>query len=126
MWTLKTQQILLVSKPYIDKLEQRAKLLIKYLLDLSQLPTIGFKRKAPTGEPRLRSRPEKVVAISAPGPDLLTVAKQLKRSSPDKIVNRNNDINTPLEKIISMIKTSRRVYKPKIDEKAITNLIYSR
>ncbi len=40
-WAPKTQQILLVSEPYIDESEQGAKLLIDNPVDLSRLPSIG-------------------------------------------------------------------------------------
>lgn len=56
-WAPKTQQILLVSDPYIEKSEQGARLLVDHPLDLSHLPSTGLKRKAPIGEPRPRGRP---------------------------------------------------------------------
>lgn len=55
-WAPKTQQILLVSSPYLDEPEQGAKLLIDHPLELSHLTTTS-KRKAPTGEPKPRRRP---------------------------------------------------------------------
>lgn len=55
-WTPKTQQILLVSSPYVDESEQGAKLLLKNPLDPSRSSATS-KRKAPTGEPRPRGRP---------------------------------------------------------------------
>lgn len=56
-WAPKTQQILLVSDPYIEKSDQGARLLVDHPLDLSHLPSTGLKRKAPIGEPRPRGRP---------------------------------------------------------------------
>ena len=50
----KTQQILLVSNPYIDKSEQGAKLLIKHALDLTHSLTTVTKKIGPTGEPKPR------------------------------------------------------------------------
>ena len=52
-----TKQVIIASEPYIDKLEQGAKLLEKWLIDMSTPP--GLKRKAPAGEPRPRSQPQK-------------------------------------------------------------------
>lgn len=125
-WAPKTQQILLVSEPYIDESEQGVKLLVEHPLDLSWLPATGLKRKAPTGEPKPRDRPRKVVAPSAPEPDLLTAAGHLERSGPDEIINVDDDVNTPSEKIMSMAETSSRVYEPKTYEEAITDPIHSR
>lgn len=54
VWAPKTQQILIVSDPYVDESEQGAKLLVEHPIDLSRLPSssVGTKRKTPTGEPR--------------------------------------------------------------------------
>lgn len=57
-WAPKTQQILLVSNPYVKKLEQGAKLLANHPLDFTHLTTTATKRKGPTGEPRPRGRPQ--------------------------------------------------------------------
>lgn len=67
-WAPKTQQILLVSNPYVDESDQGAKLLLEHPVDISQLPTAGgLKRKAPTGETRPRGRPRNIIA-TAPAP----------------------------------------------------------
>lgn len=60
-WAPKTQQILLVTNPYVDESEQGAKLLVDYPLDLTHLTAV--KRKGPTGEPRPRGRPRKIQAV---------------------------------------------------------------
>lgn len=80
----------------------------------------------PTGEPKPRGRPRKVVVPLAPEPDLPIATGHLERSGPDEIINVDDDINTPSEKIMSMTETSSRVYEPKTYEEAITDPIYSR
>ena len=61
-WAPKTQQILLVSNPYIDESEQGAKLLVDNPLDL--IHRIA-KRKVPTGELGPRDQPRKIQATEA-------------------------------------------------------------
>lgn len=61
----KTQQIFLVSSPYVDESEQGAKLLLEYPLDPTR-QTEASKRKAPTGEPRSRGRPRKIQVTENP------------------------------------------------------------
>lgn len=53
-WTPKTQQILLVNNPYVDKSEQGAQLFVKHPLDLTYSITTVIKKRRPTGKPRLR------------------------------------------------------------------------
>ncbi|MCJ1349502.1 hypothetical protein MMC31_007743 [Peltigera leucophlebia] len=126
----KQTRVVIRNKPMTEvnkKLEEQgAKLLVEHSLDLSRLPATGLKRKAPTGEPKPRGRPRKVVAPLAPEPDLPTAAGHLERSGPDEIINVDDDVNTPSEKIMSMTKTSSRVYEPKTYEEAITDPIHSR
>lgn len=61
-WAPKTQQILLVSNPYINESEQGAKLLVDNPLDLTHRIA---KRKVPTGEPGPRDQPRKIQATEA-------------------------------------------------------------
>lgn len=57
-WASKTQQIFLVSNPYIDKSEERAGFLVNNPLDPSRLLLIGLltsqRRKALIGKPKPR------------------------------------------------------------------------
>lgn len=53
VWAPQTKQVIIASEPYIDELEQGAKLLEKWPVETS------LKRKAPAGEPRPRGHPRK-------------------------------------------------------------------
>lgn len=53
-------------------------------------------------------------------------SKRLKKAKTDKIGNKYGDSSSIVEKIISVAKTSSRVYEPKIYEEAIIDPIYSR
>lgn len=48
----------MVNNPYIDKSEQRAKLLVKYLLNLTRL--IAIKKKTLIGKLKLKSHSQKI------------------------------------------------------------------
>lgn len=55
VWAPQTKQVIIASEPYIDELEQGAK-----LLDKRPLNTPSAKKKAPAGEPKPRGRPRKL------------------------------------------------------------------
>lgn len=52
--------------------------------------------------------------------------KRLGRAKTDEIGNKYDNSSNTVEKIISVTKTSSRVYKPKIYKEVIIDLIYSR
>lgn len=52
IWAPQAKQVVIASRSYIDKLEQEAKLLAKWPLDI-----VVIKRKVPTGELKPRNRP---------------------------------------------------------------------
>ena len=54
IWILHIKQIVIASKPYINKSEKGAKLLAKWPLDITQT-----KKKVPVEESKPRDRPQK-------------------------------------------------------------------
>lgn len=62
--------------------------------------------------------------------ELLTVEiddiQELNSIKMNEITNIDGNTSTSTEKIISVTKTSNRVYEPKIYKEAISNLIHSR
>ena len=54
LWALQTKQVIIASELYINESEKRAKLPAKWPLEI-----VSLKRKAPAGEPRPESRPQK-------------------------------------------------------------------
>lgn len=112
-WAPKTQQIILVSDLYFDEAEQGAKLLVDHPIDLSQLSSTP-KRKAPTGEPKPRKRPRKIVA-TAPTPVLDLVLPSTESGEPEgpaKTGSSNEATTTSAEKIMSATGADSKVYGP--------------
>lgn len=130
MWAPKTQQILLISNPYINESKQRAKLLFGNSLDPSCLPSAGQsagqKRKAPTGKPRPKRQPCKI-SVTVPAPESPAIeTESLKRSGGaknDETGHKYGDTSSTVEKIISVAETSSKVYEPKTYKEAITDPI---
>lgn len=101
IWVSQTKQVVIASKPYIDELEQGAKLLSKWLLET----TVSSKKKAPEGEPRPRGRPRKQIAIEE------TLGETL-----DKIE----------EIAMSMTESGSKIYEPTSYDEAVNDQIHGR
>lgn len=139
-WAPKTQQILLVSNPYVDKSEQGAKLLLEHFVDISRLPAAGgLKRKTLTSKPRPRGRLRKIVATvpilavvdtsSIPiNSDSLEPSFASADSGEKKLVTEESAKGSifTAEKIMSAIEVSSKVYKPSLYEKAISDPMHTR
>ena len=118
------QQILIISDSYVDKSEQGTKLLINHLLDLSwQVTTV--KQKALIVEPRPGGHLWKLVPTQmlAGGDSALPIAKL---GNPEDLADIEEHFDRGIEKILSVIKTSNKVYKPKTYEQAISDFVQAR
>ena len=124
VWAPQTRQVIMASEPYIDESERGAKLLDKWPLGASTIPT---KRKAPAGEPRPRGRPRKNPA-EQPAQINQPMAHQDKEKdqqpeqpNEEPEINQNNN-----EVAMSMTETSSKIYEPKSYDKAINDPIHGR
>lgn len=120
-WAPKTQQILVISNPYIDKSVQGAKLLINYPLDLGRQATT-LKRKSPTGEPRPWGRPQKVITVPAGN----LTPPPAESGNPEDPAKAGGHPDESVEKIMSITETSSKVHEPKTYEQAISDPIHTR
>lgn len=111
IWASQIKQVVITSEPYIDELEQEAKLLAKFFLNT--ITMISAKRRVLVGEPRPKRRPWKNLIIEEVIPP---VEEDIEKTGNKKLV----------EVAISLIKTSNKVYKLHSYDKDINNLIYGR
>lgn len=114
----KTQEILLVSIPYIEKFEQRAKLLLQHPLN----PTcqiVALKKKAPTKEPRLRRRLRKIQVIKN------LTGQQVEPEKNKRVDNKVVEAIKTIQKVMSTTKTSSKIHKPKTYKDVIANPVHS-
>lgn len=127
-WALKTQQILLVTNPYIDKSEQGAKLLVDYSLDLTY--PIAVKQKGPIGKSRPRGKPQKIQAIENISITLVLELKETADTSTKETENLELNPNIEnqenvTEKAMSATKISSKIHEPATYKETISDLIHS-
>ena len=121
IWASQTKQVIIVSEPFIDESDQRAKLLSQWPMDSPLM-----KRKAPAREPRPRGRPRKNLAeqpaqinqrMADPDPE----EDQQPEQPNEKPINQNKN-----KVAMSMIKASSKIHEPKSYDKAINDPIHGR
>lgn len=128
VWAPKTQQILLVSNLYVDKLEQGARLLINHPLDLTHhIATMATKRKGPTSELRPRNRPCKAQVIETTSSTSSKAGDAVVETKPLLIdVSGSEKGDVANEKVISAIEVSNKIYELTSQKKVIADLIHSK
>lgn len=95
-WASQTKQVVIANKPYIDKSEQKAKLLSKWPLKT----VISLKTKAFTGEPRCKSRSKKQIIIEKTSREILGKIEEI---------------------IILIAESGSKIYKPILYNIAVNN-----
>lgn len=118
-WASKTQQILLVSSPYVDESEQGTKLLLEHPLDRTR-QIAAYKKKAPTGEPRPRRRPRKIQVTEN------STGQQVEPEKEKRVDSKTAEATEMIEKAMSATETSSKIYEPKTYEEAMSDPVHSR
>lgn len=98
---------------YINKLKQRANLIVKQLL---KNITIAGKKKTLVRKPKLKKRPQKIVITK-----IILLADLLIKLEADV-----DNVKQCKKEIISMIKTGSKIYELKSYDEAIKNFIFGR
>lgn len=106
-----TRQLVVADAPSIDESEPGAKLLINFPLE-NTLP----KRKAPTGEPKPRGRPRKII--------LITTNTSLNETPQLPVTESGLNIGPEVAMLAS--ETSSKVYEPISYEEAVNDPIHGR
>ena len=103
--------MVIASKSYIDDFKQGVKLLAKF--PLNTITMIFAKRKAPVGELRPKKRPRKNPIIDEV---ILPAVEDI-----EEVGNKRQ-----VKVLILLAKTSNKIYKSQLYNKAINNPIYER
>lgn len=113
----KTQQILLVSIPYIEKSEQRAKLLLQHPLNPTR-QIVALKKKASTKEPRSRRRSRKIQVTKN------LTGQQVEPEEDKRVDNKVVKATETIQKVMSATETSSKIHKPKTYKEAMANSVH--